>query len=211
MPFRWIVREFLSTGLLSISIIGSAVFAENLTEDFGIRLLINMLATVLMIFILIAINTKESQVDFNPIVTLLRVVNSEMSKRHAGSRICFQLLGAICGAGVVNLMFGNDLITVSNVSRIGFPIALGEMIATLGLLVISKSNHKSMGLIIPAWIGSAFFFTSSTAFANPAITIGRIFTDSFSGVSFYSVPYLIFGQVVALSLVVMRDKLKESS
>lgn len=201
-----ITREFVSTALLSMSILGSAVMASKLSEDTGIRLIINMVATVFMIFYLISVNSRHFDIDFNPAVTLFKMFISEISKINALIRIFFQFAGALAGALIVNFMFNLKIFSVSSLNRDGINIFAGELIATLGLLWVILSAAQNSNLLVPTWIGAAIFFTSSTAFANPAITFGRIFSESFAGVSFSSAMYLILSQTTALLLMISIRK-----
>lgn len=203
---KGITREFVSTALLSMSILGSAVMASKLSEDTGIRLIINMVATVFMIFYLISVNSRHFDIDFNPAVTLFKMFISEISKINALIRIFFQFAGALAGALIVNFMFNLKIFSVSSLNRDGINIFAGELIATLGLLWVILSAAQNSNLLVPTWIGAAIFFTSSTAFANPAITFGRIFSESFAGVSFSSAMYLILSQTTALLLMISIRK-----
>lgn len=203
---KGITREFVSTALLSMSILGSAVMASKLSEDTGIRLIINMVATVFMIFYLISVNSRHFDIDFNPAVTLFKMFISKISKINALIRIFFQFAGALAGALIVNFMFNLKIFSVSSLNRDGINIFAGELIATLGLLWVILSAAQNSNLLVPTWIGAAIFFTSSTAFANPAITFGRIFSESFAGVSFSSAMYLILSQTTALLLMISIRK-----
>lgn len=203
---KGITREFVSTALLSMAILGSAVMASRLSDDTGIRLIINMVATVFMIFYLISMNSRHFDIDFNPVVTLFKMFTSEISKSNALIRIFFQFAGALAGALIVNFMFNLKIFSVSSLNRDGINIFAGELIATLGLLWVILSAAQNSNLLVPTWIGAAIFFTSSTAFANPAITFGRIFSESFAGVSFSSAMYLILSQTTALLLMISIRK-----
>lgn len=131
---------------------------------------------------------------------------SEISKSNALIRILFQFAGALAGALIVNFMFNLKIFSVSSLNRDGINIFAGELIATLGLLWVILSAAQNSNLLVPTWIGAAIFFTSSTAFANPAITFGRIFSESFAGVSFSSAMYLILSQTTALLLMISIRK-----
>ena len=131
---------------------------------------------------------------------------SEISKSNALIRILFQFAGALAGALIVNFMFNLKIFSVSSLNRDGINIFAGELIATLGLLWVILSAAQNSNLLVPTWIGAAIFFTSSTAFANPAITFGRIFSESFAGVSFSSSMYLILSQTTALLLMISIRK-----
>jgi glycerol uptake facilitator-like aquaporin len=185
--------EFIGTSNLVLAVVGSGYMATNLSIDVGLRLLINALATALTLGVLIQIFIHVSGSHFNPIVTLLALIKSRIKRREAIQYILAQLCGGIFGVILANLMFSATPITISSTNRSGFGLYLGEVIATAGLIFIAFNPMARSEVMIPAWIASAYFFTSSTAFANPAVTLARSFTDSFSGIA----PTSVFGFIVA--------------
>jgi glycerol uptake facilitator-like aquaporin len=197
--------EFLGTAVLVATVVGSGIMATNLSADLGIDLLINTVATVFVLYILITLLAPISGAHFNPLVSGIAYFRKELS---AASTIYFfiaQILGGSLGAILANLMFEHPAIEPSQHLRNGSHLLLGEVIASAGLifiifLAIKQGIDKKIPRLVAAWIGAAYFFTSSTSFANPAVTIARSLTDSFSGIKFSSVPGFIAAQIVGASL-----------
>ena len=197
---RKIASEFLGTFTLVAVVVGSGTMAANLSSDLGIELLINTISTVLALGILILIFGSIGGAHFNPAVSLSEWVQ----KRLSGSLLLWYLLaqfaGGIFGAILANLMFKNPAIYPSHHLRSGAGIWLGEVVATAGLLFLiqllrGQNKATFAPIVIAAWIGSAYFFTSSTSFANPAVTLARTFTDTFSGIALQSVAMFILAQL----------------
>ena len=162
--------------------------ATNLTDDVGVQLLMNMLATVMVLGLLIWTLGPISGAHFNPAVTGVALVRREIAGREGAAYIPAQVAGAITGAMLANLMFDLPALEISTHERSGANLLLGEVVATAGLLwiigALTRTGNGRLGpVLVPAWIGSAYFFTSSTSFANPAVTIGRMFTDTFAGIA----------------------------
>jgi glycerol uptake facilitator-like aquaporin len=212
-----LIAEYLGTALLVAIVVGSGIMATDLSNDIGVQLLINTVATVFGLGVLILIFAPISGAHFNPVVTLIEFLQKRCSPVQLLQYCCVQIIGAISGAVAANAMFSHQLIETSTKVRDGGNLLLAEVIATVGLLlVINLLIHQNRQLIIPmavaAWIGSAYFFTSSTSFANPAVTIGRIFSDSFAGIAPQSVLLFISAQIlgalIALGLVkvLINDK-----
>jgi glycerol uptake facilitator-like aquaporin len=197
--------EFLGTAVLVATVVGSGIMATNLSADLGIDLLINTLATVFVLYILITLLAPISGAHFNPLVSAISFFRKELS---AASTIYFfiaQILGGSLGAVLANLMFEHPAIEPSQHVRNGSHLLLGELIASAGLifiifLAVKQGFDKKIPRLVAAWIGAAYFFTSSTSFANPAVTIARGLTDSFSGIKFSSVPGFIAAQIVGAIL-----------
>jgi glycerol uptake facilitator-like aquaporin len=203
--YRRVAAEFLGTGALVAVVVGSGIMATNLTRDYGLALLINALATVLGLAVLIEVLGPISGAHFNPAVSLVALVRREIRGPEAGYYVLAQVGGALVGVAVANVMFGLPAWTQSTHVRSGAGIWLGEVIATAGLLLIigaiTRTHRGNLGpILVAAWIGSAYFFTSSTSFANPAVTIGRAFTDTFSGIAPSSVPLFILFQLVGAGI-----------
>lgn len=194
--------EFVGTAALFCAVIGSGIMAVNLSDgNNGVALLANTLATVFALYVLIELLGPVSGAHFNPLVTL--VVLFRTSKEAAGHEnavqvaslfIAFQLLGAIAGAWLANAMFDLSVLQFSAKARGGWGQWLGEIIATAGLIlvVLRAPAGKAAGLVA-CYIGAAYWFTSSTSFANPAAVMGRMFSDSFAGIA----PGSAFGFVAA--------------
>lgn len=193
--------EFIGTALLVATVVGSGIMATNLSADLGIDLLINTVATVFVLYILITLLAPISGAHFNPLVSGIAFLRKELSAAHTLYFFIAQILGGSLGAIIANLMFDHPAIEPSQHVREGSNLLLGEVIASAGLifiifLAIKQGIDKKIPRLVAAWIGAAYFFTSSTSFANPAVTIARSLTDSFSGIKFSSVPGFIAAQIV---------------
>jgi glycerol uptake facilitator-like aquaporin len=180
--------EFLGTALLVAIVIGSGIMATNLSQDLGVQLLINTISTVFGLYVLIQILNPISGANFNPVVTLVDLIQNRTNFMVFIQYAVAQVAGAITGAVAANAMFSHPLLETSTKIRAGGNLYLGEIIATAGLiliinLLISQERLDLIPLMVASWIGSAYFFTSSTSFANPAVTIGRAFSDSFAGIA----------------------------
>lgn len=202
---RRLFAEFLGTATLVSIVVGSGIMASNLTNDLGIELLINALATVAGLGVLIWVLGPISGAHFNPAVTLVAVVRSEIARLEAVGYIGVQIVGAVAGALLANAMFSLPVVETSHHCRSTAGLWVGEVVATAGLLLvigaITRTGHGHLGpVLVPAWIGAAYFFTASTSFANPAATIGRMFSDSFAGISPASVPAFIGFQLLGAAL-----------
>jgi glycerol uptake facilitator-like aquaporin len=195
--------EFLGSYLLLTAIVGSGIMATQLTDIVGIQLLINALSTILMLAVLIALFQSISGAHFNPIVTLLELQSKKIELKQATLYLVAQILGAIAGTITANLMFDLDLAEISTNNRFNSGTFIGEVLATFGLILVISLQPTKAAILVPAWIGSAYFFTSSTSFANPAVTIGRIFTDSFAGIAPSSVLPFIIAQLLGLFMVML--------
>jgi glycerol uptake facilitator-like aquaporin len=198
--------EFIGTLLLLAIVIGSGVMAENLSAgNNGVALIANTLATVFGLYILIEVFGPISGAHFNPVVTLTMV----LLKRQAGWEFIpytlVQLAGAFAGAVLVHQMFDMELLQFSEKARTGWGIWTGEIVATAGLLlVILMAKQERVSGMVACYIGAAYWFTSSTSFANPAAAFGRQFSNSFAGIAPADVPayvaFEIIGGLLALAL-----------
>jgi glycerol uptake facilitator-like aquaporin len=186
---RRIVAEFLGSILLAALVIGSGIAAAALTpHDVGLELLENALATALGLFAIILIFAPVSGAHFNPIVSLVDAAFGFRPWRDVVLYIPAQVAGCVVGAIVANAMFGLPAVTISTTDRLNGPHFLAEIVATTGLILIIFSLARSgrsawAAPAVGAYIGAAYFITSSTSFANPAITIGRMFSDTFAGIA----------------------------
>lgn len=195
------LAEFLGSTLLVAAIVGSGTMGTQMSRDSGVGLTLNAISVVAMLWILITTLGPISGAHFNPVVSLVMLYRKAISTTDALIYIILQILGAILGATLANLMFEKTLFAISKVDRTGYGQVTGEIVATAGLvfliiLLINSDRSEKIPTAVAAWIGSAFFFTSSTALANPAVTIGRIFTDSVVGIAPNGVLPFIFAQVV---------------
>jgi len=207
---RAIGMEFIGTMILAVAIVGSGHMAASLAQDGGVRLLINALATAVGLAVVIKVGMKTSGAHFNPAVTLVMVILKKISNELAGLYIAAQVLGAILGVGIANLIYDQSFLKQSLIIRDGSNLFFSELFATAVLLLIILTFRKKDELIaiyVPIWIFGAILFTSSTAFANPAITIGRVFTNSFTGIALDSVLLFVVAQFIGalVGLVVAKN------
>jgi glycerol uptake facilitator-like aquaporin len=215
--FKKLAGEFLGTALLVSIVVGSGIMATNLSEDVGVQLLINTISTVFGLAVLIQILGPISGANFNPVVTMVDLIQKRTDFATFIQYAIVQIVGAISGAVLANAMFSHPLFETATKVRGGGNQYLGEIVATAGLiLIINLLIHQDKTAVIPvivaSWIGSAYFFTSSTSFANPAVTIGRIFSDSFAGIAPGCVSKFIAAQILGaliglgLTKVLTNDK-----
>jgi glycerol uptake facilitator-like aquaporin len=207
---RAIGMEFIGTMILAVAIVGSGHMAANLAQDGGVKLLINALATALGLAVVIKVGMKTSGAHFNPAVTLVMVILKKISNEVAALYIAAQVLGAILGVGIANLIYDQGFLRQSSIIRDGSNLFFSELFATAVLVLIILTFRKKDELIaiyVPIWIFGAILFTSSTSFANPAITIGRVFTNSFTGIALDSVLLFVVAQFIGalVGLVVAKN------
>jgi glycerol uptake facilitator-like aquaporin len=207
-----VTAEFLGSLLLAAGVVGSGIMATTLTQDIAIQLFVNTITTVFMLFVIITLFSSISGAHFNPLVTIVELFYKRVTFQEAALFIVSQIIGTSVGVVVANLMFNRPAIEESTFTRSGSYLFLAEVVATAGLilsiLLLRHQNKGSMAaVIVPAWIGAAYIFTSSTSFANPAITFARSLSDSFAGISIKSVPMFIlaqcFGAVLGVLLAAM--------
>ena len=207
---RAIGMEFIGTMILAVAIVGSGHMAANLAQDGGVKLLINALATALGLAVVIKVGMKTSGAHFNPAVTLVMVILKKISNEVAALYIAAQVLGAILGVGIANLIYDQSFLRQSSIIRDGSNLFFSELFATAVLVLIILTFRKKDELIavyVPIWIFGAILFTSSTSFANPAITISRVFTNSFTGIALDSVLLFVVAQLIGalVGLVVAKN------
>ena len=209
---RRVVAELVGTALLLIAVVGSGIAAQRLSpEDTGLQLLENAAATAVALIAIILAVGAVSGAHLNPLVTLADRALGGLTTRDAGAYCGAQVAGAVLGTVVANLMFELPAVEISDRSRSGGGVWLAEVVATFGLLLVvfgvARSGRSSFApLAVGAWIGGAYFFTSSTSFANPAVTVGRVLTDTFTGIAPSSAPAFVVAQVggAVLAIVVVR-------
>lgn len=209
---RRLLAELLGTLLLVAVVAGSGIAASRLSPlDRGLQLLENAVATSLGLFVLIGVLAPVSGAHLNPLVSLVDAALGRRRWIDAAAYMPAQVIGAAVGAVLANLMFGLPAVTVSTNERLTLGHALAEVVATAGLIVVvfvlARTGRDSWTpAAVAAWIGSAYFFTSSTAFANPAVTIGRMLSDTFAGIAPASalgyVAAQLVGAAVGLGVVV---------
>jgi glycerol uptake facilitator-like aquaporin len=198
---RRLVAELLGSAFLAAVVIGSGIAAQRLSpHDVGIELFENAAATAAGLFAIILMFGRVSGGHFNPVVSLVDAVFGGLSWLDAAAYIPAQVVGCVIGAVAANAMFARSLVSISTHDRASGSHALSEVIATLGLLLVifalARSDRMpSAPAAVGAYIGTAYFFTSSTSFANPAITIGRMFSNSFAGIAPASAPVFIGAQL----------------
>jgi glycerol uptake facilitator-like aquaporin len=202
-----IAAEALGTALLLAIVVGSGIMGEKLAAgNAAITLLANALATGAGLFTLITIFAPISGAHFNPAVTLATLVRREMSGGKAASYLVAQLVGAIVGVITAHAMFGLQLLQTGTHVRGTFGECLGEVVATFGLLLTiglsSRAPITRTAAAVALWITAAYWFTSSTSFANPAVTVARAFTDTFAGIAPENVLPFVVSQIVGAGLAV---------
>jgi glycerol uptake facilitator-like aquaporin len=199
---RRLFAEFLGSAFLAAAVIGSGIAAANLSPgDTGLQLFENAAATAAGLFTIILMFGPVSGGHFNPVVSLVDASFGGLRWRDALAYIPAQVAGCTAGAITANAMFALAAISISDKHRASEAHLLAEVIATLGLLLVIFSLARTRrGSLAPAavgaYIGAAYFFTSSTSFANPAITVGRMFSDTFAGIAPASVPGFVVAQVI---------------
>ena len=211
MNFKALFAEFLGTALLVTAIVGSGIMGSNLSGDLLVALMANALSTALALGLLILTLGPVSGAHFNPVVSMALAIDQRFKAPRVAPYLAAQFAGAISGAILANVMFGSVAIQVSSKGMASEGTAIGEVVATAGLvfIILNLIQSKRADLIpiaVPAWIGSAYFFTSSTSFANPAVTVGRIFTDSFAGIGAQSVPSFVIAQLLGAALGIVLAK-----
>jgi arsenate reductase len=205
---RRLVAEGLGTAFLLIAVIGSGIMASRLSpNDVGLQLFENAVATGGALVALILMFGAVSGAHFNPLVTLVDRAFGSISSRDAGCYIGAQIIGACIGAVVANLMFSLPAVDWSTKSRSSGALWLSEVVASLGLLLVihgcvRTGRAAAVPFAVGAWITGAYWFTSSTSFANPAVTIARTLSDSFAGIEPASAPMFIVMQLVGAALAV---------
>lgn len=207
---KWLA-EYIGTATLVCVVVGSGIMGTNLSKDSAVALLVNTFSTIFALALLILIIAPISGAHFNPAVSLVQVLRREMNAVEFLSFISAQIAGAITGAIIANVMFDLEAIQISTNERVTTGTLVGEVIATAGLItvifvLVARSQDKLIPVAVAAWIGSAYFFTSSTSFANPAVTIGRVFSDTFAGINPASVLPFIIAQLLGAMLGVALVK-----
>ncbi len=202
---RRLLAEAVGTAFLLMAVVGSGIAAQRLSPgDVGLQLFENAVATAFALMALIWAFGPVSGAHFNPAVTLADVVLQERPVKEGIAYVGAQLVGGIGGTVLANLMFGLPPVEWSTKARSGPDLWLAEVIATLGLLMVIFLIPRRNGIIIAAavgaYIGAAYFFTSSTSFANPAVTVARMFSDTFAGIQPASAPPFIAMQLVGTML-----------
>ena len=210
--WRRLTAEFAGSAFLAAVVIGSGIAAASLSPGAtGLELLENAAATAAGLFTIILMFGPVSGGHFNPVVSLADAAFGGLRWRDAAAYLPAQMAGCIAGAVVANLMFAQPAVSISARARATPAHFLSEIVATLGLLLVifalaRTGRSRSAPAAVGAYIGAAYFFTSSTSFANPAITVGRMFSDTFAGIAPSSAPAFIAAQVIGgvLAVIVIR-------
>jgi glycerol uptake facilitator-like aquaporin len=199
------LAEFIGTATLATVVVGSGIMGENLSSDVGVQLLINAAATGAALWLLITLFAPISGAHFNPVVTGISLYRKEISLKSALLFIAVQVSGAIIGTILANILFNHPAIDISTKSRNGGNLLISEVLATAGLVFViyqlsTINKGKKVAIGVASWIFAAYFFTSSTSFANPAIAIGRVFSNSFAGIAPHSAATFIPFQIIGAAL-----------
>jgi arsenate reductase len=184
---------------------------SNLSGDLLVALIANALSTALALGLLILTLGPVSGAHFNPVVSMALAIDQRFKAAGVAPYLVAQFSGAVAGAVLANVMFGAAAIQVSSKGMASEGTAIGEVVATAGLVfiilnLIQTKRSELIAIAVPAWIGSAYFFTSSTSFANPAVTVGRIFTDSFAGIGPMSVPSFVIAQLLGAAIGILLTR-----
>ena len=197
---RRVVAEGLGTALLVATVVGSGIMAERLTSDVAVMLLCNALATGAVLVVLITILAPISGSHLNPVVSLVFALRRELPVPDTVAYMVVQIAGGMAGTLIAHLMFGAPLIEFSQHVRSGNAQWFAEIVASFGLVLVILNGVRFQATAVPMLVGlyitAAYWFTASTSFANPAVTIARALTDSFSGIRPLDVPGFIVAQVI---------------
>lgn len=199
---RRLLAESLGSAALTAIVVGSGIAAQRLSpRDVGLELLENALVTGLGLYVLIVVFARVSGAHFNPVITLVSAASRGVAWRDVPAYVLAQVLGCVLGAMTANAMFSRALISLSTHHRASGAHLLAEAIATAGLVVVifalvRTRQQTLVAAAVGCYIAAAYFFTSSTSFANPAITVGRMFSNSFAGIAPASAPAFIIAQLL---------------
>ena len=209
MIWRRLFAEFLAAGLLLATVVGSGIMAERLAGgNVAIALLANTLATVGGLYVLIEVFGPISGAHMNPAVSTVMATRGQLPWMLLPGYIVAQLFGAAFGACLANAMFNLPIVEISSNARNGMGQWLGEVVATAGLLlVVLRAPASRVAALVAAYIGAAYWFTSSTSFANPAASFGRMFSDSFAGIAPGDVPGFVIAQSLGAALGMLLHQL----
>jgi arsenate reductase len=204
---RRILAEFIGTAFLLAGVIGSGIMAERLTTDVGLQLLANAAATVGVLYTIILMFGPLSGAHFNPAVTIADAWLGNRPWTDVGPYIAAQVAGGAVGAMVANVMFDLDAVNLSTKARDTSALWVGEIVATFGLVLLiftlvrtGRDHLAASG--VAAYIGGAYWFTSSTSFANPAVSVTRTLSDTFAGIEPASAPMFVLMQLIGMALAV---------
>ncbi len=203
-----LLAEFLGTALIVSGVVGAGFMTATLQSGYPLGLTMIAATVAAILFVAISIFGPISGAHFNPVVTLGFLLRKAIASGEAGSYIAAQVLGAVSGAVIANLMFGSAWLEVSKLERFSLPTFLGEVVATWGLvlLILLLVHFEKANLVaasVAAWIFAGHIFTSSTSFANPAVTLGRIFTEAPSGIAPDSALRFVLAQLIGMAIALI--------
>lgn len=209
---RGVVAEVTGTAFLLLAVIGSGIMAERLSTDTGLVLFQNAFATAGALLALILAFGGVSGAHFNPVVTLTQLALGAVDRATAVGYVAAQFVGAVIGAMAANVIFELDAVNVSSRDRSSVALLISEVIATLGLLLVihgvvrskdsGQQSPTAVALAVAGYIGGAYYFTSSTSFANPAVTVARTLSNTFAGIEPASAPGFIAAQLLGTAAAI---------
>jgi glycerol uptake facilitator-like aquaporin len=208
---RALAAEALGTSLLLAAVVGSGIMAENLTDDAAVQLLCNTLATAATLFVIIVIFAPVSGAHFNPAVTLVSVLSGSKPAAIGTAYVTAQILGAVAGVWLAHAMFGEAVFAWGVKPRTGASQWLSEAVATFGLVLTiggtAGRSRETVAAAVALYIAGAYWFTASTSFANPAVTIARSLTPTFSGIAPWDAPAFIAAQLAGAAAALTCSRL----
>ena len=197
--------ETIGTSFLLLIVVGSGIMGENLTENKAVVLLANSITTAFGLIVLIWIFGSYSGAHFNPVVSILMMLLGRLTKQEMLFYVLCQIIGGVAGVVLANIIFDLDIISISDNRRLTTGVFISEVIATFGLLLtillVSKQKPEMVAAAVGLYIGAAYWFTSSTSFSNPAVTIARTLSDTFTGIVPSDVVPFIFAQLIGTFIV----------
>jgi glycerol uptake facilitator-like aquaporin len=200
------LAEVLGTTLLVATVIGSGIMATRLTPDVALQLLANTIPTGAILVVLVTVFGPISGAHFNPAVSVVFAIRGELSKRDLIFFICAQCVGGIVGTALAHMMFDLTPLTIGTTARTGASLWLAEAVATFTLIIAILGTLRVKPDAVPMVVGltitATYWFTSSTSFANPAVTLARGFTKTFAGIDLFHVPMFVIAQLVGAALAV---------
>ena len=195
-----VLAEFIGTFFLVLTVVGSGIMGENLSDNLALTLLGNSLATGAILFVIITMFINISGAYFNPVVIISDYINGKITLNLSTIFILAQIIGGILGCLLANIYFEKEIFELSTNDRYSFATFLSEIVATFGLIltiiVIGSKDKNKIAIAVSLYIAAGYWFTSSTSFANPAVTISRMFTNTFTGIHPESVLYFILAQII---------------
>ena len=200
-----LISETIGTLFLLLIVVGSGIMGENLTENKGVVLLANSIATAFGLIVLIWTFGPYSGAHFNPVVSIVMMLLGKLTKQDMLFYVLCQLIGGVLGVILANMIFDLDIISISENKRLTSGIFISEVIATFGLLItillVGKQKTEMVAPAVGLYIGAAYWFTSSTSFSNPAVTIARTLSNTFTGIIPSDVIPFIFAQLIGTLIV----------